>query len=68
VELARLARLSFFQGMPQWALIRLAEVRTHPQRDGDGRAACERPQPRTSTPTTFRPARAHRQFGVLRPP
>ena len=28
MELARLARLSFFQGMPQWALIRLAEAAT----------------------------------------
>ena len=26
MELARLARLSFFQGMPQWALVRLAEA------------------------------------------
>jgi hypothetical protein len=28
MELVRLARLPFFQGMPQWALVRLAEAAT----------------------------------------
>jgi CRP-like cAMP-binding protein len=31
VELAHLARLPFFQGMPQWALIRLAEAAAEEQ-------------------------------------
>jgi CRP-like cAMP-binding protein len=36
VELARLARLPFFQGMPQWALIRLAEAAAEEQLPAGG--------------------------------
>jgi CRP-like cAMP-binding protein len=36
MELARLARLSFFQGMPWWALVRLAEAAAEEQLPAGG--------------------------------
>jgi CRP-like cAMP-binding protein len=36
MELARLARLSFFQGMPRWALVRLAEAAAEEQLPAGG--------------------------------
>jgi CRP-like cAMP-binding protein len=36
MELARLAQLSFFQGMPQWALVRLAEAAAEEQLPAGG--------------------------------
>jgi hypothetical protein len=39
MELVRLARLPFFHGMPQWALIRLAEVAAEGE-VGGGRGCC----------------------------
>src|SRR6266567_4397944 len=36
MELARLGRLSFFQGIPRWALIRLAEAATEEELPAGG--------------------------------
>jgi hypothetical protein len=36
MDLARLTRVSFFQGMPQWALVRLTEAATEEQRPAGG--------------------------------
>src|SRR6266498_1138272 len=50
MELARLGRLSFFQGIPSWALIRLAEAATEEELPAP--AGCEEPSRLARVPAT----------------